>query len=384
MSSLRIGICCSPTFGGSGIVATEIGLALAARGHRIDFITTGVPRRLSHCPSNVTLHEVSVREYPMLSSTPHSLALASKLVSIAKWKSLDLIHVHYAIPHAASAAMAKSILGKASPKLVTTLHGTDVTMLTDDVDYRPVIKWSIEQSDAVTVPSQWLHDETLNRLSISKSIDVIPNFVNTEEFTPDGDGRTAIEALFAHHDGQALRPDYPVLIHISNFRPVKRVEHVIEVFARLNPLLKARLLLVGDGPQRSQVEALVQQRDLAHRVRFMGKVRDFAHLLRASDLFLFTSASESFGLAALEAQACGVPVIASLVGGLPEVIQHGRTGILTPDGDISAMVKAVEGLLSDHSKRHQMAHEAREQVLHKFQRSPIVERYEQLYQRIIR
>lgn len=383
MRPLRIGICCYPTFGGSGVIATEMGLALATRGHRIHYITTGVPRRLNHCPSNVTLHEVGVRNYPMFNQAPYSLALASKLVSIAQWKNLDIIHGHYAIPYAASAIMAGEILGDKAPKIVSTLHGTDVSILGTDENYRPVIRWAVEKSDAVTTPSLWLRDEALNRLDMTESAEVIPNFVDVNHYSPQRRDRASIEALFVGHEDEALQPHHPILIHVSNFRPVKRVETVIDVFAKIDEEHSARLLLVGDGPQRSQIEAKVRRLGLEHRVRFLGKLRDFAHILSAADLFILPSESESFGLAALEAQACGVPVIASDVGGLPEVILHKATGLLTPLGDDQAMIAAINSLLNDTPRREEMKRRARERALELFQLEPIIDRYERLYRRLL-
>lgn len=380
---LKIGICCYPTFGGSGIVATELGLALAARGHRIHFITTGVPRRLNHCPSNVTLHEVAVRSYPMFSQPPYSLALASKLVAVAKWKQLDILHVHYAIPHAASAVMAKDILGSDAPKLVTTLHGTDVTMLAHDEDYRPVIRWSIDRSDAVTTPSQWLLDDVCSSLKLSQTLSVIPNFVDVEQYTPEGRDRDVIQGLFVGNGYKPLAPHHPVLVHVSNFRPVKQVHQVIEMFHRVNQSRESRLVLVGDGPQRSQVEAQVRRLGLEHHVRFVGKVRDVVRIVRAADLFVLPSASESFGLAALEAQACGVPVIASAVGGLPEVIVHQETGILTQLNDVQAMAEAAVALLDDPARLDAMRRASRERAVERFQRDAVVEQYEQLYMDVL-
>ena len=383
MRPLRIGVCCYPTFGGSGVVATELGLALAARGHRIHFVTTGVPRRLNHCPSNVTLHEVAVRDYPMFSRPPYSLALASKLVEIAQWKKLDVIHVHYAIPHSASAIIAKDILGAEAPPIITTLHGTDITTLTDDPDYRPIIRWSIERSDAVTTPSLWLQREVATRLDISKSIDVIPNFIDTAHYTPVGKDHDAVRALFVSNGYRPLKDHTSVLIHVSNFRPVKRIDRVVDVFARVCQQRDARLILVGDGPQRSQAEARVRQLGIENYVRFLGKVRDFIDILRSSDLFVLPSASESFGLAALEAQACGVPVVATDVGGVSEVVTHGETGLLTPVDDAGAMTRAINELLDDAPRRSTMKRAARDRALRHFQPAPTIDRYERLYWRLL-
>jgi N-acetyl-alpha-D-glucosaminyl L-malate synthase BshA len=369
VTPLRIGITCYPTFGGSGIIATEIGLSLARRGHAVHFICYDVPRRLERPEANVTFHRVEVRDYPLFQYSSYPLALASKMVEVATQQKLDLLHVHYAIPHAASAYMARQILGPGAPKIVTTLHGTDITLVGNERAFLPITRFSIVESDAITVPSRYLAEATYANLDIPRAvpIEVIPNFVDSEKFRP-----------------APLQKVAPILIHNSNFRPLKRVDDVIRIFAIVKRARSdARLVLVGDGPEHARVEAMVREAGLTDAVTFLGEQLSFVESLQQGAAFLLPSESESFGLAALEALACGVPVVASSIGGLPELITEGETGFLRPLGDIEAMAQAALSLLSDEDLRARMAVTARQSVEAKWRREPAVDRYESCYRRVL-
>jgi len=323
---MRIGITCYPTYGGSGAVATELGLELARRGHEVHFISYASPFRLRGYAERVTFHEVTQTEYPLFEqSSPYALALAVKQHEVAMRENLDLMHVHYAIPHAATAWLAKQMLkSQRDLKIVTTLHGTDITLVGQDPSYYTLTKFSIEQSDRVTAVSAFLRDETYRAFGCAGcDVIVIPNFIATAEYHPPGEG-TCRRSL--------APPDHKVLVHVSNFRPVKRVTDVVRVFAGVRRELPATLVLVGDGPERDAAEQEVDHLELRRDVRFLGKVDNVAEILRGSDLFLLPSETESFGLAALEAMACAVPVIATAVGGLPEVSCPGRRDSSRPRG----------------------------------------------------
>jgi N-acetyl-alpha-D-glucosaminyl L-malate synthase BshA len=374
---LGVGITCFPTFGGSGVVATEIGLELARRGHRVHFICADVPWRFDRYVENVFFHEVEGRDYPLFDQTasPYTLALASKMVEVARWERLDILHVHYAIPHAASAWMACQILRTEGagtvPRLVTTLHGTDITVVGNDRSFLPVTRFVVERSDAVTVPSRALEQQTRENLGlpVERDLHVIPNFVDT--------------AAFAPAPGFAPRRP-PRLVHNSNFRPLKRVEDVVRVFAAVH---RARpdceLVLVGDGPERSRVERLVHELGLAPSVCFLGKQLRFVEKLQGARAFLLPSETESFGLAALEALSCGVPVVATRTGGLPEVVTDGVDGILLPVGDVDGMAAAALRLVDDDALYAKMAAAARATAETRFPRGPMVARYEALYRRVL-
>jgi N-acetyl-alpha-D-glucosaminyl L-malate synthase BshA len=370
--AMRIGITCFPTFGGSGIIATEIGLALARRGHAIHFICADIPWRFDDYVENVFFHEVEGRDYPLFDHSPYALALTSKMVEVATFENLDLLHVHYAIPHAASAYLARQILGPVAPRIVTTLHGTDITVVGSDRSFLPITRFAIEQSDAVTVPSHDLRRATYDLLGVSPStaIEVIPNFVDTDAYVPTT--RSASSA------GRTR-----LLLHNSNFRPIKRVDDVIRVFAATRERIPCQLVLIGDGPERSRVERLVHELDLAHDVRFLGKQLHFEKVLQEADVFLLPSETESFGLAALEALSCGVPVVASRVGGLPEVITDGENGYLLPLGDVAAMADATARILADDELHARMSRAARAAAVGRFQREPMVGRYEDYYRRVL-
>ncbi|GAA4784082.1 N-acetyl-alpha-D-glucosaminyl L-malate synthase BshA [Olivibacter ginsenosidimutans] len=340
---MKIGIVCYPTFGGSGVVATELGKALAANGHQVHFITYSQPARLDFFSANLFYHEVSISKYPLFDFPPYELALASKLVDVVRFEKLDLLHVHYAIPHASAAYMAKQILqtyGIHIP-VVTTLHGTDITLVGKDPSYNPVVTFSINQSDGVTAVSKDLKEDTLKHFDITKDIRVIPNFIDLSRFSLNP----------RQHFKQAIAPgDERILIHTSNFRRVKRTCDVIRVFQKVKEKIQCKLLMVGDGPDRVNAEQLCRDLDVCNDVRFLGKQEAIEEILSVTDLFLMPSESESFGLAALEAMACGVPVISSNAGGLPELNIDGVTGFLDAVGDIDRMAAHAIEILENNER----------------------------------
>jgi N-acetyl-alpha-D-glucosaminyl L-malate synthase BshA len=372
---MRIGVTCYPTYGGSGALATELALALGRRGHEVHMISYASPFRLRNFAEHVYFHEVDLSgAYPLLEYFPYSLALAVKQHEVALRERLDVLHVHYAVPHATAAFLAKEMLEPDHQlKVITTLHGTDITLVGQARSFFTVTKFSIERSDAVTAVSAYLRDETYRAFGcMDCGIDVIPNFVNLEEYHPSA----------AEGCRSALAPpDVKVLMHVSNFRPVKRVRDVVRTFAEVRAAMPAVLVFVGDGPDRPAAEELVADLGLTRDVRFLGKVDAVADLLRCADLFLLPSESESFGLAALEALACGVPVVASDVGGLPEVVMDGA-GALVPKGDVQAMAARSLELLGDPA-RLQAARAAGLKVAERFSAERIVPMYEELYQRVL-
>lgn len=383
---LGVGITCYPTFGGSGIIATEIGLSLARRGHRVHFICYEVPSRLDQFHDNVFFHEVEVLEYPLFDHSHYALALASKMVEVSTYEKLDLLHVHYAIPHATSAFLAREILGPGAPRVVTTLHGTDITVVGSDRSFLPITRFSIVKSDGVTVPSRYLKQATYDKLDVPRSvpIEVIPNFVDTEAFKPVEHKRwDHLKRLFGEGKLAGGRSEPRVLIHNSNFRPLKRVDDVIHTFAEVHKTVPSVLVLVGDGPERSRIESLVHRMNLAGAVCFLGKQLNFLEVLQNSDVFLLPSETESFGLAALEALSCGIPVVASRVGGMPEVVVDGETGFLHDVGDISSMARSAIRLLREDSLYRQMSTAARAMVEQKWMLEPMVSRYEQYYHHLL-
>lgn len=332
MDRKKIGIVCYPTFGGSGVVATELGKALAKEGHQIHFITYSQPTRLDFLNENLFYHEVNIRSYPLFEYAPYELALASKMVSVVKNEKLDLLHVHYAIPHASAAYMAKQILrtqGIYIP-VVTTLHGTDITLVGKDPSYEPVVTFSINQSDGVTAVSQDLVRETYASFKVTQEIKVIPNFIDLEKFKKQK----------KDHFKRAICPHgEPLIVHTSNFREVKRVMDVVQIFNNIAKEIPAKLLMIGDGPDRDKAEDACRHLQISEHVRFLGKLEAIEEVLSVADLFIMPSAKESFGLAALEAMACEVPVISSNVGGLPELNVNGETGFLSAVGDIEDMTR---------------------------------------------
>lgn len=371
---MRIGITCYPTFGGSGVVATELGIALAKRGDDVHFISYALPSRLNILHERVRFHEVTVTPYPLFDPyPPYTLALATKMAEVASYERLDVLHVHYAIPHAISAHLAKQILKSDHLKVITTLHGTDITLVGRDESYLPITKFGIEVSDGVTAVSRWLRDQTMKNFQTPKPIEVIPNFVDPERFRRH---TTPFRHMFGG-GGEKL------ITHVSNFRPVKRVMDVLKVFARVAPVIPSRLLMIGDGPDRSRAEAFCREQHLVERVYFLGNVPNLEELIGASDLFLLPSDAESFGMAALEAMASEVPVIGTSLGGLPEVVVDGETGYLHGAGDVEGMAAHAIELLTDDGFRERMGKRAREVAIERFDVNRVVPMYRELYERVI-
>jgi N-acetyl-alpha-D-glucosaminyl L-malate synthase BshA len=365
MRRLAVGITCYHTFGGSGIVATEIGLELARRGHRVHFVCAEPPARLPSSMPNLVFHAVHMTDYPLLLAGQYPLALASQLIDVAQKERLDLLHMHYALPHATSAYLAKQILGAASPRVVTTLHGTDITLVGNDRSYLPITRFTIDQSDGVTAPSRYLAQATRDNFGTRRAIEVIPNFVDTDHFRP------------------GVPPAEPLIVHSSNFRPLKRVDDVLAVFAAVRARRPAKLAFLGDGPERPHIEAEVRARGLADDVRFLGEQLDVVPTLQAARVFLLPSETESFGLAALEALACGTPVVATHVGGLPEVIREGEDGFLLPVGDVEAMAEAVGMILDDGALHQRLSASARAGAVSRFARAPMIDRYVAFYEKVL-
>lgn len=371
---MKIGITCTPTYGGSGVVATELGKALAKRGHQIHFISYAMPMRLNGFVDNIFYHEVEMSSYPLFDFPLYTPALASKMVEVAKFEKLDLIHAHYAIPHATSAYLAKQVLNDENLRIITTLHGTDITLVGLEPSFLPVMKFSIEKSDGVTAVSRFLKEKTMTNYGINKEIEVIPNFVDTD--------------LFKRIDSASIRNSIApngekILIHTSNFRAVKRVMDVIKIFHAVLKKVPSKLILVGDGPDRSSCENLSRELQVNDHVKFLGKQAELVELLSAADLFLMPSQSESFGLSALEAMACEVPVISSSVGGLPELVVHGETGYIAEIGDIDRMAKYAVELLSNDTRRDIFAKAGRRRAIENFAIEKIVTLYERHYERIL-
>lgn len=372
---MKIGIVCYPTFGGSGVLATELGLGLARAGHQIHFITYRQPARLINFAENVYYHEVPAADYPLFEYPPYDTAMASTLVDVALSAGLDLLHVHYAIPHAAIGYMTREIMKSYGRRLpvITTLHGTDITLVGKNRAFAPVVAFSINQSDGVTAVSENLREETLRAFPIKVPIEMIPNFVDLNRFT-----RTNKE-----HFRRAIAPnDEKILVHTSNFRPVKNIPDVVHIFQAVREVIPAKLLLVGDGPERQNIEILCRDLDLCDDVRFLGKLEAVEEILAIADLFLLPSGHESFGLAALEAMACEVPVISSNAGGLPEVNFHGITGFLEPPGAVAAMARHAVELLSNAEKLARFRRQAYEQA-QRFSLDKILPLYEACYRRVL-
>ena len=367
---MKIGITCYPTFGGSGVVATELGLALARHGDDVHFISYAMPSRLNVLHERIHFHEVNVTPYPLFDPyPPYTLALATKMAEVAAYEKLEVLHVHYAIPHAISAHLAKQIL-RSNLKVITTLHGTDITLVGRDESYLPITKFGIEVSDGVTAVSQWLKQETAINFHTDKAIEVIPNFVDPKRFRRD----SAICNMFAS-------PGDRLVCHVSNFRPVKRIMDVVQTFEKIAAEVPARLLMIGDGPDRSKAEAYARAHHLRDRVFFLGNVPNLEEVLGACDLFLLPSESESFGMAALEAMASEVPVIATRTGGLPEVVTEGDAGYLCPVGDVPAMAERGIEILRNDELRKRMGKRAREIAIEQFDEEKIVPMYRALYEK---
>jgi L-malate glycosyltransferase len=378
-TGMKIGITCYPTYGGSGVVATELGLELAERGHEVHFISYAQPIRLSGPHPNIHYHEVEVSRYPLFEYPPYDLALASRMLEVAELYDLDLLHVHYAIPHSVSALLARQMMA-AKPRgrklpFVTTLHGTDITLVGLDRSYLPITRFSIEQSDGVTAISQYLQERTLREFDIRNNIQVIYNFVNCDVYSR-GDKASELKQEYAPN-GERL------LVHLSNFRPVKRVTDCIEIFDRVRKQIPSKLLMIGDGPDRSRAEWLAVQKGIHNDVIFLGKQEQVQEKLSLADILLLPSELESFGLAALEGMACEVVPIATRVGGIPELIEHGKSGYLAEVGDVETMARYAIELLSDEKALRQMANASRGVAQSRFCASRIIPQYEEFYRRVL-
>jgi L-malate glycosyltransferase len=378
---MKIGITCYPTYGGSGVVATELGLELAQREHQVHFISYSQPIRLTEPQPNIHYHEVEVSRYPLFEYPPYDLALATRMAEVAEIYELDLLHVHYAIPHSVSAMLARQMLGcdhaRNTRRLpyVTTLHGTDITLVGADPSYLPITRFSIDQSDGVTAISNYLKKQTIEVFDVKTPIAVIPNFVNCDLYhrTPE----------LLQHRSEYAGADEKILVHLSNFRPVKRIPDVIEIFDRVQKQVPARLLMIGDGPERSPAEWLAVKKGIHNKVDFLGKQDRIHEKLPVADVMLLPSQLESFGLAALEAMACEVVPIATNVGGVPEVIDHGKTGFLAEVGDVEAMANYALEILTDDTKLKQMGEQARASAQARFCASKIIPMYEKYYREVL-
>ncbi len=371
---MKIGITCYPTYGGSGVVATELGMELAARGHEVHFISYAVPTRLDPAHERIYFHEVEVTSYPLFDHPPYTLALAVKMAEVAESASLDLLHVHYAIPHSVSALLARSMLAPRRLPFITTLHGTDITLVGSDRSYLPITRFSIEQSDGVTAISNYLRDQTIKEFDVHRPIEVIRNFVNCDQYCRLADQRRRSEWA---PDGE------PLIMHLSNFRPVKRITDAIEIFALVRQKMPAKFVLIGDGPDRGSAEHLVRCKKLSRDVFFVGKQDHIQDFLGLADLFLLPSDLESFGLAALEAMACEVPVIATNVGGVPEVVANGVDGYLVDPRDVASAAKFAIQILSRADRGREMGKQARIDARKKFCSNDVIPLYEAYYEQVL-
>ena len=372
---MNIGIVCYPTFGGSGVLATELGKALATRGHQVHFISYNQPARLDFFTENVFYHEVSILKYPLFEYAPYETALAGVIVDVVKTANLDVLHVHYAIPHASAALLAKSILSEDGRNIpvITTLHGTDITLVGREATFEPVVSWSINQSDAVTAVSQSLKNDTLEHFHIKREIDVVPNFIDFTRFNKQP----------KEHFKKAISPNgEKILVHTSNFRKVKRVEDVISVFCLVNQRIPSRLLMIGDGPERSHIEKMSREMQCHNSITFLGKQEAVEEILSVCDLFILPSETESFGLAALEAMACEVPVISSNAGGIPEVNVHGVTGYLSNVGDVADMANNAIKMLENEEVLKTFKHNALQRAK-EFDLDKIMNDYLEIYKRCL-
>jgi len=378
-TKMKIGITCYPTYGGSGVVATELGLELAERGHEIHFISYAQPIRLTGPHPNIHYHEVEVSRYPLFDYPPYDLALATRMAEVSELYDLDLLHVHYAIPHSVSALLARQMLA-AKPRgrrlpFVTTLHGTDITLVGLDRSYLPITRFSIEESDGVTAISEYLRARTVREFDVRNKIQVIYNFVNCDTYCRDPEAPVRRKEYAADNER--------VLVHLSNFRPVKRVTDAIEIFDRVRKQMPAKLLLIGDGPDRSRAEWLAVQKGLHQDVLFLGKQDDICEKLAVADVMLLPSELESFGLAALEAMACEVVPIVTRVGGLPEVVEHGKSGYMADVGDVDTMAGYAIDLLSDETRLRAMGKASRQSAQARFCTSKIIPQYEEFYRKVL-
>jgi N-acetyl-alpha-D-glucosaminyl L-malate synthase BshA len=377
---MRIGITCYPTYGGSGVVATELGIELAALGHEVHFISYSQPFRLTGRDQGIYYHEVPVSNYPLFEFPPYDLALASRMAEVAEYNGLDLLHVHYAIPHSVSALLARQMLAARGRRLpfVTTLHGTDITLVGLDRSYLPITRYAIQESDGVTSISAYLKDKTLQDFDVTRGIEVVPNFVNCDVYAP-----IAEEAKRAEERKRLACADEAILMHLSNFRPVKRVVDVVKIFAQVVKEVPARLVLVGDGPERSAAEWLARDLKIHDKIHFLGKQEKVNELLPLADLLLMPSELESFGLAALEAMACKVPSIATRVGGVPELIDDGITGLLYAVGDVDAMAAGALSLLKDRDRLQAMREAGRKTAQTRFCSTLVVPQYLRYYEAVL-
>ncbi len=373
---MKIGITCYPTYGGSGVVATELGKALAEKGHEVHFISYAFPHRLHHFIDNIFYHEVEISKYPLFEHSLYGLSLTSKMLEVIEYEDLDLLHVHYAIPHATSAYLAKQMVRKNNSdiKIITTLHGTDITLVGLEPSFLPLVKFSIEESDGVTAVSKFLKETTLTNYSIDKNIEVIHNFIDTSIYTTK---KNYVMRNKIAPNGEK------VLIHTSNFRVVKRVTDTIRILELVNKEIPTKLILVGDGPDRSECERLARELNLQDDVIFLGKQDGIEEILPCGDIFLMPSQSESFGLAALEAMACGLPVVSSSVGGLPELNMHNKTGFIAEFGDVSRMASYTISLLKNDKKYKAFAQNARKRAVSNFEINSIIPQYEAYYKKVL-
>lgn len=373
---MKIGITCYPTYGGSGAVATELGMELSKRGHEVHFVTYAQPFRLPHFMEGVFFHEVEVPHYPLFEYAPYDLALAAMMHEVTLEQGLDLLHVHYAIPHATSAWIAQQMLvGKRDLPFITTLHGTDITLVGQERSFEAITRFSIARSNGITAVSSYLKNETVRSFGVpEEDITVIPNFVDPAIYNRE---------IYPCHRAKLTQPGEKLIMHISNFRPVKRVRDVVRIFHRLQASMPARLVLIGDGPERSSAAEEAASLGIADRVTFLGKLESVAELLACADLFLLPSKSESFGLVALEAMASGTPVIASDAAGLPEVIDNGETGFLAPVGDVEGMADAALHLLGDPERWTRFSHAARRVAVERFGVDRVVPAYENYYEKVM-
>lgn len=371
---MRIGITGYPTYGGSGVVATELGQELAARGHDVHFITYAPPIRMKVDDPHIHFHQAAVVQYPLFDHSPYTLSLAVKMLEVFENESLDLLHVHYAIPHSVSALLARQMATRRRLPFITTLHGTDITLVGNNPNFLPITRYSIEQSDGVTSISHYLYRHTVDEFGIKRPIEVIPNFVNCD--------------LYTRQPNPALRAEWapngePILMHLSNFRPVKRILDAVEIFALVRQKMPAKLVMIGDGPDRAPAEELARKRGVEKDVIFLGKQNGIREKLGQADLFLLPSQLESFGLAALEAMACEVPVIATNTGGVPEVVEHGRDGYLVEPGDVKLAGQYAIDLLSRADRGREMGKQARIDARKKFCANDVIPMYERYYERVL-
>lgn len=378
---MRIGITCYPTYGGSGVVATELGIELASLGHEVHFISYSAPFRLNGRSEGIFYHEVPVSNYPLFEFPPYDLALASRMAEVAEFYELDLLHVHYAVPHSVSALLARQMLASRGRRLpfVTTLHGTDITLVGLDRSYLPITRHGIQESDGVTSISRYLKEKTIEDFGVTRPIEVITNFVNCDVYAPVAD-----EAERAQRRSHLAAPEEALLMHLSNFRPVKRVVDVVKIFAIVAREMPAQLVLIGDGPDRSAAEWLAHDLGIHKRVHFIGKQERVNELLPLADLLLMPSQLESFGLVALEAMACKVPSIATHVGGVPEVVNHGETGLLYAPGEVEDMARGALELLHDRQRLNTMREAARRDAKKRFCASLVVPQYVRYYEKVLK